>query len=166
MKGTAIADKLKALLEDLSGWTGVIYTYIPNVKTDKQYLEALVDSDTDRVDVWFVRRSSISTAKYGNAPRDTPQGYRVKSHSFIIRGFQSVYDIKEVLNATSETEFQDRCDDIEAELAKDITLDVTNHTLVTSNISMDIDYDMLGKALCHSVTITFDVNEYLRTYYE
>lgn len=166
MNGIVVANKIKDILEGISGWTGNVYVYIPNVKTDKQYYEALVDSDTKEVDAWFIRRTSIRPRVYGEAPRYTPQGYRAKNHIFTIRGFQSVYDVQEVLDATSETDFQDRCDEIEAELVKNRTLDITDHTVDLYGVSVDIDYDSLGKTLCHVATITFTVEEQLRTYYE
>lgn len=166
MDGIEVANKIKDILEGVDGWTGKVYVYIPNVKSDEEYLNALVDDDSRRVDVWFIRRSNIRSRKYGEATRSTPLGYRVKYHVFMVRGFQSVYDAGEITDATSETSFQERCDDIEADLAKSVSLGVTDHDLVLTGVDISIDYDSLGKALCHTATISLTVEERLRTYYE
>lgn len=166
MNGIEVANKVKDVLEGMDEWTGKIYVYIPNVKTDEEYLNALVDDTSRRVDVWFIRRSNIRSRKYGEAHRTVPLGYRVKYHTFTIRGFQSVYDAGKIEDATSEIDFQNRCDDIEETLAKTVSLGVTDHDLVLVGTDIQIDYDSLSKALCHVATISLTVEERLRTYYE
>jgi len=166
MEGIEIANLIKGLLEDIEGWTGKVYVYIPNLKDDNKYLKALVDDDTRRVDAWFIRRSNIRSRKYGEAPKSIPVGYRWKTHIFTIRGFQSVYDAGEIEDATSEVDFQERCDKIEEKLARSMSLGITTHDVILGGLNMAIDYDSLGKALCHTATINLTVEERVCTTYE
>ncbi len=166
MNGLAVANKIKDLLEGIDGWTGNIFTYIPNVRDDKQYLEAMVDKDTKQVDVWWIRRNSIRTTKYGQGGRSLPNQYRLKTHVFSIRGFQSVYDAGKIEDATSEIDFQERCDEIEETLAKSMSLGITTHDAILTGVSIAIGYDSLSKALCHTATIDLTVEERICTTYE
>lgn len=166
MNGIVVANKIKDVLESVDDWTGRVYVYIPNVKSDQEYLDSLVDQNTDRVDVWFIRRSNIRSRKYGEAARTTPLGYRTKQHVFTIRGFQSVYDAGKIEDATSETDFQDRCDNIEKRFARTTSLGVSTHDVILTNLDIAIDYDSLSKALCHTAIITLTIEERLRTHYE
>lgn len=168
MDYATVANKIKDVFEAISGWTGKVYIYIPNIKSEEQYLDALLDSDTKEVDVWFIRRNSVRSRKYGEATRAVPSGYREKTHIFTIRGFQSVYEdeYENVLTATSESDFQERCDDIESAFSTTTSLDVSDHDVFLMSVDVDIDYDWLGSTFCHSATITLSVTETLRTIYE
>jgi len=168
MNGIEVANKIKDVLESVEGWTGKIYVYIPDVKSDQEYLDALVDNSTGRVDAWFIRRSGFRSIKYGEGVR-IPTNYRVKQHTFSIRGWQSIYDRhsgKSLEDATSEIDFQDRCDKIEETLAKTYSLGVSTHDVVVAGVNFTINHDMFSKVLCHYVNISLTVEERLCTNYE
>lgn len=159
--GLELATKIETILSGIDGWDGVIFKYIPNIARLSDLKDLLTDDD-GRINAWFIERTEVRTLKRGEAP-NIATGYRAKRHSFVIRGFKSLYD--ETGNS-SETDFQNLCDQIEETFAPYTSLGVLSPTLIVSDMRMRISYEMLvNSILCHSVSINLTIDEYIPTSY-
>lgn len=163
--GLDFATTLKETLEAITDWTGRVYIYIPPIKTEVDIADYLTRAgDSTRLDAWFVNRTSISTRVYGEAAYEIHIGQRVKIHRYQIKGFQSMVEDTGT-DQTSEEDFQDLCDTIEAAITPAISLGVTARTVYLRNFDLDIDFQSFGQVLCHTATISLDIVEYKTTTY-
>jgi len=166
-EGRVFAEDIKNILESLSGWTGRVYVYIPPIRSEEDFNSYFLEAETmpdgkKRLNAWFINRTRLSPRKFGEAPRGVPLGYRARSHTYSIRGFMSV--IKATPSGvSSEEEFQDICDNVEAALSIPVSLGHSDRTVVVGSIDLDIAYDNFGVVLCHVVTGTVTVTEYVIT---
>jgi len=159
--GSTLADEIENVLENISGWDGVIYKYIPNISKLSDIKDLLTDTD-GRINAWFIERTNIQTVRRGESA-NVATGYRIKRHTFIVRGFKSLYDSS---GNTSETDFQTLCDSIEEAFASYMSMGISSTTVIVSDMRIDIAYEMLvNSILCHSVTLHLTIDEYLPTGY-
>lgn len=155
-----LAQRIIAILQQVEGFTGRTYAYVPNLSALEELVQALTDAE-GRINVWFVTRTGLSTARYGEGRR-VVTWHRIKTHQYTIRGYVAVRDDSEA----SEMEFQALCDRIEETLGKRMSLGVEYGTTMAKNISASIGYDTLGNVLCHVCTLTLTVDEVLATQYQ
>lgn len=166
MIGRAVADIYKARLEGISGWTGRVYIYLKDWKTEEELLDNLTETgEGKRINVWFITRTNLATLRYGQSGRwRIAQNQRVKLHTFQIKGLVSVFeDPGEVL--TSEERFQELCDSIDTAFAAPRSLGITERTVVEGSLSMTIGYQQFAKFGVHAVTMRIDVAEFLAVTY-
>lgn len=159
--GQELAERIRVILADIQELGGArFYTYFPNISELSELANTLLDA-TGRVNAWFIIRSGLNVSRYGEGRR-VPSQSRIKTHVFTVRGYISVYDNL----TTSEVEFQNLCDKVEERLGVSMSLGVQFGTTIARSISMAIGYEMLGRILCHTCTISITVDEYLATSYE
>jgi hypothetical protein len=163
MDGRVFADTLKGYLEGISGWDGVVYTYLPQVRTREEFIQAVMAED-ERINVWFINRVRLSSRKWGEAAPRTPSQHRNRRHTFRIVGYRSVYKASSD-QYESEEQFQNLVDDIEEELGRRVSMGVTDHTVFVMGLDFDIRYHEFGAYLCHNVIIDLTVEETVPTSY-
>lgn len=163
--GLEFATVLKTTLESIADWTGRVYIYIPPIKKEVDIASYLTPtSASTRIDAWFINRTSVNTRVYGEARYEIHARQRAKIHRYQIKGFQSVVE-DTGSGQTSEEDFQDLCDTVEATITPNISLGITNRTVYLRDFGIDIDFQSFGSVLCHTAIVTLNVVEYKATTY-
>lgn len=139
MSLSAIRTKIKTKLEAISGIENV-YDYKRYCNDWATYQDLFVKDE--KVNTWEIERLNFVSTGHGASGE-----VEDKTHSFIIRGFYSLFD-----SLATEKTFQDLVDSITSDFITDPTLGgVANQ--VHYPITGEITKGRLGNVLCHIVEI-------------
>jgi len=159
---STLASAISTKLRSVSGFSGQVFAYIPNVSRLDEIISELTTS-SNRLDAWFISRTGMVTLRYGETGARITTQHRVKRHLFTIRGYVSVAESES--ETSSEVDFQSLCDEIEGTFAPSMSLGQADNVFV-SGVRMTIGYEMLGGILCHRCLIELQIDERLATSYQ